>query len=31
MTQGEEATETTKFAEMFDKLFDCLNVSTIGP
>jgi len=27
MTQGEEAEETAKFAEMFDKFFDCLNVS----
>ena len=27
MTQGQEATETAKFAEMFDMFFDCLNVS----
>jgi len=27
MTQGEEATETAKFAEMFDKFFNCLNDS----
>lgn len=25
--QGEEATETAKFAGMFDKFFDCLNTS----
>ena len=25
--QGEEATETAKFADMFDKFFDCLNTS----
>ena len=27
MTQGDEAEETAKFAETFDKFFDCLNVS----
>ena len=26
-TQGEEASETAKFALMFDKFFDCFNVS----
>lgn len=28
--QGEEATETAKFAGMFDKFFDCLNTSNSG-
>ena len=27
MTQGDEAEETARFAEYFDKFFDCLNVS----
>lgn len=27
MTQGKEAEETAKFADTFDKFFDCLNVS----
>ena len=30
LTGGEEMTETAKFADMFDKLFDCLNVSNFS-
>ncbi len=29
-TMGPEAEETSKFTSMFDKFFDCLNVSSIS-
>ena len=30
LTGGEEVTETALFIEMVDKMFDCLNVSSIS-
>ena len=30
LTGGEEAKETANFIEMVDKLFDCLNVSSLS-
>ena len=30
LTGGEKVTETAKFADMFDKLFDCLNLSSFS-
>lgn len=30
LTGGEEGKETTNFIEMVDKLFDCINVSSLS-
>ena len=30
LTGGDEAKETAKFIEMVDKLFDCMNVSSLS-
>lgn len=30
LTKKDEVAETVKFVEMFDKLFDCLNVSSLS-